>query len=124
MRHHCLLLLSLVLVSYAARRSESALGGWSPIKDVNDSHVAEIANYAVSEYDKRSGAKLTLVKVSKGETQVVAGTNYRLVLKVKNVSQKEKQCRHHFSYPQTIISHVVWFYSSSLYLVPQGFLVI
>ena len=70
MRHHCLLLLSLVLVSYAARRSESALGGWSPIKDVNDSHVAEIANYAVSEYDKRSGAKLTLVKVSKGETQV------------------------------------------------------
>ncbi|KAG4990179.1 cysteine proteinase inhibitor 1-like [Glycine soja] len=86
MRHHCLLLLSLVLVSYAARRSESALGGWSPIKDVNDSHVTEIANYAVSEYDKRSGAKLTLVKVSKGETQVVAGTNYRLVLKVKNGS--------------------------------------
>ncbi|KAL2595746.1 hypothetical protein GLYMA_11G064200v4 [Glycine max] len=86
MRHHCLLLLSLVLVSYAARRSESALGGWSPIKDVNDSHVAEIANYAVSEYDKRYGAKLTLVKVSKGETQVVAGTNYRLVLKVKNGS--------------------------------------
>ncbi|KAG5048892.1 hypothetical protein JHK85_009995 [Glycine max] len=86
MRHHCLLLLSLVLVSYAARRSESALGGWSPIKGVNDSHVAEIANYAVSEYDKRSGAKLMLVKVSKGETQVVAGTNYRLVLKVKNGS--------------------------------------
>ncbi|KAG5116186.1 hypothetical protein GLYMA_15G115300v4 [Glycine max] len=85
MRHHCLLLVSLVLVSYAAR-SESALGGWSPIKDVNDSHVAEIANYALSEYDKRSGAKLTLVKVVKGETQVVSGTNYRLVLKAKDGS--------------------------------------
>ncbi|XP_047171215.1 cysteine proteinase inhibitor 1-like [Vigna umbellata] len=85
MKHHCLLLLSLILVSYATR-SEGALGGWEPIKDVKEQHVVEIAVYAVSEYDKRSGAKLKLVSVLKGETQVVAGTNYRLVLKTKGGS--------------------------------------
>ncbi|RDY02672.1 Cysteine proteinase inhibitor 5, partial [Mucuna pruriens] len=84
-RLHYLLLLSFVLVFYAAQ-SETILGGWTPIKDIKDRHVAEIASYAVSEYDKRSGAKLKLVKVVKGETQVVAGTNYRLVLKAKDGS--------------------------------------
>ncbi|XP_068497992.1 cysteine proteinase inhibitor 1-like [Phaseolus vulgaris] len=84
-RHHCLLLLSLMLVSYATR-SKATLAGWEPIKDVKEQHVVEIAEYAVSEYDKRSGTKLQLVSVLKGETQVVAGTNYRLVLKAKGGS--------------------------------------
>jgi len=74
-----------MLVSYAAR-SEAVPGGWEPIKDVKEKHVVEIAEYAVSEYDKRSGAKLKLVNVVKGATQVVAGTNYRLVLKTKGGS--------------------------------------
>ncbi|XP_020221522.1 cysteine proteinase inhibitor 5 [Cajanus cajan] len=84
--HHSLLFLSLLLVVAAARRPEAVVGGWSPIKDLKEPHVAEIANYAVGEYDKRSGAKLKLVKVVKGETQVVAGTNYRLVLAAKDGS--------------------------------------
>ncbi|TKY72236.1 Cysteine proteinase inhibitor 5 [Spatholobus suberectus] len=85
MRYHSLIFLSLVL-AFAAARPETIPGGWTPIKDVKERHVVEIANYAVSEYDKRSGAKLKLVKVVKGETQVVAGTNYRLVLKAKDGS--------------------------------------
>ncbi|CAJ1962638.1 unnamed protein product [Sphenostylis stenocarpa] len=85
MRYHCLVLLSLMLVSYAAC-SDAVLGGWRPVKDLKERHVVEIAEYAVSEYDKRSGAKLKLVSVVKGETQVVAGTNYRLVLKTKDGS--------------------------------------
>jgi cystatin-C len=55
------------------------LGGWSPI-DNNDPYITGIANYTVTEYDKRSGAKLKFEKVIKGESQLVAGTNYRLIL--------------------------------------------
>lgn len=72
-----------VSVSVAAKEKEETLvGGWSPIKDINDPHVAEIAKFAVIQYDQhlQSGKKLSLVKTIKGETQVVAGTNYRLVL--------------------------------------------
>ncbi|KAK7359870.1 hypothetical protein VNO77_01835 [Canavalia gladiata] len=89
MRHHSLLLVSLPFLSllvFSAVRSEALPGGWTPIKDLKERRVVEIANYAVTEYDKRSGANLTLVKVVKGETQVVAGTNYRLVLKAKDGS--------------------------------------
>ncbi|XP_027339198.1 cysteine proteinase inhibitor 5-like [Abrus precatorius] len=90
MRHyHCLILLSLPFLSllvFSATCSETIPGGWTAIKNVKDPHVVEIAKYAVSEYDKRSGAKLKLVSVVKGETQVVAGTNYRLVLKAKDGS--------------------------------------
>ncbi|KAK7257337.1 hypothetical protein RIF29_31233 [Crotalaria pallida] len=79
MKVGCLLLLLSVIV-IASTTSAVLLGGWSPIENVNDKEVVEIANFAISEYDKRSGATLTLVKVIKGETQVVGGYNYRLVL--------------------------------------------
>ncbi|KAK7303382.1 hypothetical protein RJT34_14286 [Clitoria ternatea] len=82
--HYLVLFLSLLVLRGV--ESASKPGGWSPIKDLKDPHVVEIANYAVSEYDKRSGANLKLVKVVKGETQVVAGANYRLVLKVSGGS--------------------------------------
>lgn len=62
------------------------VGGWTPIKNITDPHVTEIANFSVTEYDKQSGAKLTLERVIKGETQVVAGMNYRLVLAAKDES--------------------------------------
>ncbi|KAJ1428679.1 Proteinase inhibitor I25, cystatin, conserved site [Sesbania bispinosa] len=77
-----LVFVSLSTFSAAQKKRGPILGGYVPIKDLNDPHVKEIANYAVAEYDKRSGAKLKLVKVVKGETQVVAGTNYRLDLEV------------------------------------------
>ncbi|KAK7262100.1 hypothetical protein RJT34_29660 [Clitoria ternatea] len=80
------LLVLLVLVSFAVARKEGLVGGWSRIKNINDPQVTEIADFAVSEYDKRSGAKLKLVKVIKGDTQVVAGTNFRLVLSASDGS--------------------------------------
>ncbi|KAK7412720.1 hypothetical protein VNO78_04293 [Psophocarpus tetragonolobus] len=72
-------LLSLLLFSNVVW-SDTLVGGWSLIKDVKDPYVVEIANYAVTEYDKRFGAKLKLLSVVKGETQVVAGISYRLIL--------------------------------------------
>ncbi|GAU14702.1 hypothetical protein TSUD_203510 [Trifolium subterraneum] len=67
----------LITVFSAAR---SVPGGWSPIDNIKDPYITEIADYAVTEYDKRSGAKLKFQKVIKGESQVVAGTNYHLTL--------------------------------------------
>jgi len=76
----CLIVLVSVFFASAVARKNIAIGGWSPIKNINDPHVTEIANYAVTEHEKRSGEKLKLEKVIKGETQIVAGVNYRLVL--------------------------------------------
>ncbi|CAL9174784.1 unnamed protein product [Musa hybrid cultivar] len=81
-----LVLLGAVLPAPAAASSGKALGGWTPIKDVNDPHVQEIAQFAVSEHNKQANAALALGKVAKGETQVVSGTNYRLVLSASDGS--------------------------------------
>ncbi|PNX81005.1 cysteine proteinase inhibitor 1-like protein [Trifolium pratense] len=80
-----LLILSVSVISDAVKK-DVLVGGYTPIKDIKDPHVAEIAQFAVTEYGKQSGTKLILVKVIKGETQVVSGTNYRLVLAAKDKS--------------------------------------
>ncbi|KAI4365037.1 hypothetical protein MLD38_021057 [Melastoma candidum] len=60
-------------------------GSWSPIKDVDDPHIKEIAEFAVSEHNKRSNSSLTLEGVASGETQVVAGVSYRLRIDCKDL---------------------------------------
>ncbi|XP_073148290.1 cysteine proteinase inhibitor 1-like [Henckelia pumila] len=80
-------LLSLVLLILVASFhhqvsavSRSALAGsWQPIKDLNSPLVLEISRFAVDEHNKNS-AKLLFVKVVKGESQVVEGMNYKLVI--------------------------------------------
>jgi len=67
----------------AAREQSMAseiVGGFSPIHDINNPGVTEMANFAVTEYNKRSKANLKFEKVIKGESQVVAGTNFHLTL--------------------------------------------
>ncbi|KAK4752863.1 hypothetical protein SAY87_021661 [Trapa incisa] len=56
------------------------IGAWVPIKDIKDPYISEIAGFAVNEYNKESSAKLKFEKVLSGESQVVAGTNYRLII--------------------------------------------
>ncbi|RWW25321.1 hypothetical protein BHE74_00058818 [Ensete ventricosum] len=60
------------------------VGGWTPIENIGDPDVAEIAEFAVAEHNHEAGTNLKLCKVVKGETQVVAGTNYKLVLGAKD----------------------------------------
>ncbi|PRQ28261.1 putative Cystatin domain-containing protein [Rosa chinensis] len=72
-----------VLLPLAVAALVGLAGGWKPIKDINGPHVKEIAEFVVSEYNKKSGKKLEFQSVMKGETQVVAGENYRLVIAVK-----------------------------------------
>ena len=61
-------------------------GGWRPIKDVNDPHVKEIGQYAISEHNKKAKSDLQFDHVVRGESQVVAGINYRLVIAAKDGS--------------------------------------
>ncbi|KAM1213993.1 hypothetical protein ACFX13_005415 [Malus domestica] len=91
MRPHCLLILALVLlppVAAAADRRGLITGGWQPIKNMSDPHVKEIAEFAVSEYTKQAQGqnKLVFESVVRGDSQVVAGINYRLVISAKNES--------------------------------------
>ncbi|CAB4275645.1 unnamed protein product [Prunus armeniaca] len=92
MRPHCLLaLVALVLPLVAAASTghrEALVGGYQPIKNISDPHVKEIAEFAVSEYNKQAQGKNKLVfqSVIRGETQVVAGIKYRLVISAKNES--------------------------------------
>ncbi|KAL0692847.1 hypothetical protein Bca4012_060027 [Brassica carinata] len=76
-----LLLPSLLLLPLYAS-AVALVGGWSPISDVKDPHVIEMGVFAVSEYDKQSKSGLKFVTVVSGEFQVVAGTNYRLIVTV------------------------------------------
>ncbi|KAI6704631.1 hypothetical protein NL676_007593 [Syzygium grande] len=46
--------------------------------------MREIAEFAVKTHNDEAKTGLEVKKVVKGETQVVAGTNYRLLIKVKD----------------------------------------
>lgn len=84
--YYLLLAILAVLLSLSAAATPlgPATGGWEPIENINDPHVKEIAEFAVSEYNKKSNKKLVFQSVVKGETQVVTGKNYRLVIAVKD----------------------------------------
>ncbi|KAK2967499.1 hypothetical protein RJ640_010140 [Escallonia rubra] len=65
-------------------RSGGRVGGWQPIKDVKVPEVQEIAKYAVAEHNSQAKTDLKYESVVRGETQVVAGTNYRLVIAARD----------------------------------------
>ncbi|GKV15064.1 hypothetical protein SLEP1_g25865 [Rubroshorea leprosula] len=81
-----LLLLRLICAGASARLG---VGGWQPIKDLNDSHVKGIAEFAVAEINKQSETNLKLDSIVKGEQQVVSGVNYRLILAIKDGVQSK-----------------------------------
>ncbi|CAL0309117.1 unnamed protein product [Lupinus luteus] len=91
MRHNNLNILSIILfLSFSAVAIAGRYGGWAAINDANDTHVKEIADFAVTEHNKQSGENLKLESVIKGETQVVSGTNYRLVVTASNGTASKK----------------------------------
>ncbi|KAF5742117.1 Cysteine proteinase inhibitor 5 [Tripterygium wilfordii] len=85
-----LCLLTFILSSVVVSAAAALVGGWGPIKDLNDPHVKEIADFAVTEHNKAANASLKLQSVVHGEEQVVAGTNYKLVLEVMDGKAKKK----------------------------------
>ncbi|CAH8384220.1 unnamed protein product [Eruca vesicaria subsp. sativa] len=75
--------LLLGLLSFHASAMAPA-GRWSPIGNVKDHHVVEVGKFAVSEYDMQSKSELKFVAVVSGESKVVAGINYRLIVAVND----------------------------------------
>ncbi|KAK4490161.1 hypothetical protein RD792_000818 [Penstemon davidsonii] len=79
------LLIFAVVLSILCMAAAGGLdGGWEPIKNPNDPTVVEIAKFAVAENNKKYKAALVLVSVERGETRVAAGTQYQLVLSIKD----------------------------------------
>ncbi|CAJ2655900.1 unnamed protein product [Trifolium pratense] len=79
MKFQSLVLFLLVLLVSMAM-NQAIPGGYTPIKNINDPYVIEIARFAVTEHNKGLRTKLHFMKVIRGESQVVAGINYRLKL--------------------------------------------
>ncbi|KAF3628411.1 Cysteine proteinase inhibitor 5 [Capsicum annuum] len=71
----------LLHVSDARDAPKRALpGGWKPISDMKDPEVVEAGKFAVDEHNKEAKTVLEFQEVTKGESQVVRGINYRLTI--------------------------------------------
>ncbi|CAI8604492.1 unnamed protein product [Vicia faba] len=90
MRFQYVILMLVGMSAFMVVRNQAILGGWIPIKNINDPHVTSIANYAVTEYDKRSGSKLKLEKVISGETKIVDGIIFCLNISATTISASNK----------------------------------
>ncbi|CAI8604491.1 unnamed protein product [Vicia faba] len=90
MRFQYVILMLIGMSAFMVVRNQVTLGGWIPIKNINDPHVTSIATYAVTEYDKQSGLKLKLEKVISGETNVVDGTIFCLNISTTTNSASNK----------------------------------
>ncbi|KAL1537261.1 cysteine proteinase inhibitor 5-like [Salvia divinorum] len=73
-----------VALPISAALDSPLVGGWSTIADPNTPQIVEIAKFAVSEHNKQAKTPLVFVSVVKGESQVVAGLNYRLEISVND----------------------------------------
>ncbi|KAG5516307.1 hypothetical protein RHGRI_037125 [Rhododendron griersonianum] len=73
-----------VSAAVGGRKAAAMAGGWRQIKDLNAPEVQEAAQFAITEYNKEAATNLEYQRVVSGETQVVDGTNYRLVIAAKD----------------------------------------
>lgn len=74
----------LIVVCSCLSKSKQVLPTWRPIQNLKDPEVLRIANFAVTEHNKEAKTNLTFVAVLKGETIVVAGLRYKLVISAKD----------------------------------------
>ncbi|MDT4898031.1 MAG: hypothetical protein QOH25_3108 [Acidobacteriota bacterium] len=75
-----------VIVGLAQNRP--IVGGYKSVS-TDDPEVVEAAEFAVSERSEKNSVSLKLVSVERAERQVVAGTNYKLCLKVALADEDE-----------------------------------
>ncbi|KAA0040710.1 cysteine proteinase inhibitor 5-like [Cucumis melo var. makuwa] len=66
----------------------SYLGGYVPCQESQSEHAKKLCQWAVAEHNKQ-GHHLTFVSLLKCESQVVDGTNWRLVMKCKDENNYE-----------------------------------
>jgi hypothetical protein len=77
------LALSITVVFVANAQQSGIAGGYSE-KPVTDSVVVSAANFAVTEVSRLEVRPISLIAITRAESQVVAGMNYRLRLSVRD----------------------------------------
>lgn len=75
-----------VLFLCANAVSAQRVGGYKTAS-VSARNVVAAAEFAVSDHSEKNEVSLEIVSIEKAETQVVAGTNYRLCIQVKVVEE-------------------------------------
>jgi hypothetical protein len=75
-----------VIVGLAQNRP--IVGGYKTVS-TDDPEVVEAAEFAVSERSEKNSVSLQLVSVERAERQVVAGTNFKLCLKVAIADEED-----------------------------------
>ncbi|KAM0991075.1 hypothetical protein ACFX13_009631 [Malus domestica] len=83
MRTGCVLALLAILLSHVYSQG---IYGFVPIRSTEDPYVIELAEFAVSEYNKKTTDKLAFERVVRGKYTMGAPSYYVLVLAAKNVS--------------------------------------
>ena len=78
-----------------ASASAQKVGGYKEVS-ASDAAVQGAAEYAVSTRAKSSGKEISLVDVIKAERQIVAGSNYRLCLKITSQGEEGEADVTHF----------------------------
>lgn len=76
------LCLSVGCIFEAVVVAQQTVGGYQEAPK-NDPATVAAAKFAVAEQQKKQGGSITPVSIKRAETQLVAGVNYRLCLKVK-----------------------------------------
>ncbi|CAK9311724.1 unnamed protein product, partial [Citrullus colocynthis] len=74
-----LLYASMLSVTVTSSRLD-LVGGYEPIKNIDDPHIQSLGEFAVNEHNKQAKTQLKFKKVNSGKLQIVAGTNYDLRL--------------------------------------------
>ncbi|XP_074267465.1 cysteine proteinase inhibitor 1-like [Silene latifolia] len=77
-------ILSVLAESTTASMRGGALGGYTPITDLEDEHVQDVAKYAVIEHNIKANTNLEFLKIVRADYQVVTGNNYRLIISAKD----------------------------------------
>jgi hypothetical protein len=86
--HYLIAILALLFPLLTAAVDQSGgpapLGAWTPLKNISDPPVIEIAKFAVTAYNSQNHKNLLFQKVIKGSYHIESGTRYRLVVRVKD----------------------------------------
>uniref|UniRef100_A0A7N0USI5 Cystatin domain-containing protein n=1 Tax=Kalanchoe fedtschenkoi TaxID=63787 RepID=A0A7N0USI5_KALFE len=75
-----ILLFTLIIFCSVTSSPASQVGGWEPIKNVDDPEIQALAKFALTQHNKLRGVSLQFGRILQGVQQVVSGMNYKLIL--------------------------------------------
>ena len=73
---------------FAQTNKVPSIGGFKSVS-VKDAKILEAADFAVAKQAEKNETNIELLSIEKAETQIVAGTNFRLCMQVTAFSDEE-----------------------------------